>query len=234
MRPGCSIIIPCCNEEEGIPALKEKLTPVLEQCRKERKVELLFIDDGSTDGTRQALEKYFGNEKILVHSKNENLGAALRTGLQHSSHEILVFLDADCTYAPSLIPSLLHAIDAGADLALASPYHPLGKVEGVPPWRAFLSQSLSRFYRALLRAEIHTYTGMVRAFRSPLRTCAGPESDFTFVTLMTLRALQLGTKIVEVPAVLTARVSGVSKMRTLQVGWKHLGILRKLLTGGKI
>ncbi|HEY8279163.1 MAG TPA: glycosyltransferase family 2 protein [Bdellovibrionota bacterium] len=232
--PGLSIVIPCFNEEEGVPSLAEKILPVLKELSSQRPFELIFVNDGSTDGTLAALEKTFAKmpeTKILSHPENRNLGAALRTGMSQALQDLVAFLDADCTYEPRI---LLKMLEQDSDLVLASPYHPQGAVEGVPAWRLGLSRSLSLLYRTASGSHIHTYTGMVRLFRrSAFSEFQCAENDFTFVTLMTLWAVRENKKIAEVPALLGVRRTGVSKMRVLRVGTKHLKILWGVLTGSQ-
>ena len=82
-----SIVIPCYNEIDNIPKLREELLPVVEQLSKSYVVEIVFVDDGSKDGTLKAIQENFEVDDIpqtsLVfrrHEANKGLGAALRTG----------------------------------------------------------------------------------------------------------------------------------------------------------
>jgi dolichol-phosphate mannosyltransferase len=80
-----TLIIPCYNEAETIPHLREALRPVIEQLKGDGGVEVLFVDDGSTDGTGDLLRAIFAGwpfVRILSHPHNRGLGAALRTGFQ--------------------------------------------------------------------------------------------------------------------------------------------------------
>ena len=231
-----SIIVPLYNEEEGIAQLGAKLRPAVASLASEYAVELVFVDDGSRDATRARLESEFAREiregtaSIRSHERNLNLGAAIRTGGDATSGAWLVYLDSDCTYEPEIIVGLVGRIAAGADLATASPYHPEGAVEGVPPYRLALSKGLSLLYRALLGSPVHTYTSMVRAMRRELYETIRPErSDFSAVAEMMVRALRAGADVREVPAVLRVRKYGVSKLRILRVIVSHLEILAALL-----
>ncbi len=222
---GISVVIPCYNEEDGVEHLKQKLQPVLGQLT--LPYELIFVDDGSIDQTFQKLNDSFASSAtILRHPQNKNLGAALQTGMRAAKCEYIGFLDADCTYDPLYLLALLQKCEQGADLALASPYHPEGGVVGVPAWRLFLSHTLSRIYSLILGQRLFTFTGMVRVFKKEkFLNFRETESEFTFVTLMTLWALEQKLEIQEIPATLTTRQTGVSKLRTLRVIRKHLKIL---------
>ena len=164
-----SIVVPCYNEEDGIPQLAEKLPPLIEQLQKEYVVELLFIDDGSTDKTQDLLRTFFGGfsyATIIPHEVNKNLGAALRTGFYHATGDYVAALDSDCTYDPFLLVEMLHVLkEKNVDIVTVSPYHPLGTVMNVPRYRLFLSSTVCAIYRFLLRSELHTFTAMVRVYR---------------------------------------------------------------------
>ena len=134
-----SIIVPCYNEAENTDKLRRELFPILAELARESKVELLLVDDGSTDRTLEALAslpdtpELGGVEaRILQHGTNRGLGAALRTGFGAARGNVIVTTDSDGTYRFTEIPTLLRYIDAGAAIVTASPYHPQGGAEGVP------------------------------------------------------------------------------------------------------
>src|SRR2546423_9762367 len=79
--------------------------------------------------------------------------------------EIVASLDADCTYDPQQLASLLARLADDIDVVVASPYHPAGRVEGVPRWRLALSRLASRLYGLVMRNHVHTYTSCVRVYR---------------------------------------------------------------------
>ncbi|MBV8244932.1 MAG: glycosyltransferase family 2 protein [Candidatus Eremiobacteraeota bacterium] len=228
-----SIVIPCYNEAEGISQLREKLLPVLERVGRRYQAELILVDDGSTDQTNALLHQAFDgveNARVVKHEKNLNLGGAVRTGIRESSGEWIANLDSDCTYDPALLEPMLDAMEAGADLVTVSPYHPRGRVEGVPAYRLFLSTSLTAMYRAILRKKIYTFTALNRVYkRSICATISSPAFDFTCLAEMMLKALKQGKQVSEVPAVLSVRRFGESKMKTGRVIQAHLRLLSRLL-----
>jgi dolichol-phosphate mannosyltransferase len=234
MRSSVAVIIPCFNEEESIPQLLEKLTVLERELDRDYDASFVFVDDGSTDATASLLERHRGRlarATLVRHARNENLGAALRTGVRSSPPvDYLAFLDSDCTYDPGVIRALLRHLDAGADLATVSPYHPEGLVEGVPAWRLLYSKVLSRAYRLLLRSPFFTYTAMVRAVRTEkITNLLNDRNDFSFVAVFFIRAIRRNYAIVEVQATLSVRRFGVSKMRLARTIRAHLGIIAALL-----
>lgn len=227
-----SVVIPCFNEADGIPQLREKLSPVINEMKKQYQLELIFVDDGSTDNTFELLKNNFTEPeyRIVRHDKNQNLGAATRTGFANANGRWVAFLDSDCTYEPSLLKPMIEEMKNGADLVTLSPYHPKGKVEGVAPYRLFLSKGLSFIYRIVLGKEIFTYTAMVRIYqKSIVERIVSPRNDFSSIAEMMLKSLKQNLVVKEVPAVLSVRRFGESKMKTLKVIKAHLGLLAKLI-----
>ena len=128
-----SIIVPCYNEIWNIPRLQQQFWPVATELAQGRSLEVIFVDDGSADGTGQALENAFGSvqtSQVSVrferHLVNRGLGAALRTGFAASQGEVIVTTDSDGAYNFSEIPVLLSYLAADVDVVTASPYHPAG------------------------------------------------------------------------------------------------------------
>jgi len=226
-----SIIIPCFNESEGIESLQQRLLPVLAKLRFLRPVELILIDDGSTDNTYAKLQQSFGQyASIISHEKNQGLSAAIRTGLAHSVGEIICTTDSDCTYDPSQLLPLLSLMAEDVDIVTASPYHPKGLVKNVPVWRLFLSKGLSQIYRVVLPYKLYTYTSLFRAYRREvLEAIPITYSGFLGLVEIIAEATLCGYKVVEYPAELRSRVYGQSKLRVAKVIWSHLMYISKLM-----
>lgn len=231
MEKKLSLIIPCYNEEDGIKNLHERLMPVISDLSKRYSVELLFIDDGSTDKTNEMLQKYFGqtkSTKIIKHNKNLNLGAAFRTGFAKASGDIIVTLDSDCTYRPEEIPNLLEQINSNNfDIITGSPYHPKGGVENVPAYRIFLSKSVSILYKIATGKNIYTFTSMFRAYKKEvIKNIEFRSNDFLSPAEILLVAINKGYKIGEYPTVLHVRKFGKSKFNKLfMIMRRHMGLL---------
>lgn len=226
-----SIIIPCFNESEGIEFLKQKLLPVLADLRYLRPVELIFVDDGSTDNTFLNLQQSFGQyAQIIRHQKNQGLSAAIQTGLAHSTGEIICTTDSDCSYDPQQLLPLLSLMDEDVHIVTASPYHPKGGVKNAPAWRLFLSKGLSQIYRVVLSEKLYTYTSMFRVYRREvLETIPITHPGFLGLVQILAEAVLRGYKVVEYPAELRGRVFGQSKLRITKVIWSHLKYISKLI-----
>jgi dolichol-phosphate mannosyltransferase len=234
-----SIIVPCYNEVDNVAKLHAELLPVVEDLvlhgwknapEKVHSAELVFVDDGSQDGTLSKLKEHFGSStqtgvtfKYIKHEKNKGLGAAVRTGFLNANGDSLVTVDSDGTYKFSEIPNLLSFLTPNIDIVTASPYHPDGDVIGVPKYRLLLSRGSSLIYRILVNWHIHTYTCLFRAYRSEVVKRIRFNSDgFLGGTEMLVNAFLNGYRVAEFPAVLHKRMYGVSKAKIAQTIISHL------------
>ncbi len=232
--PKISIIIPCYNEAAGLPNLVQQLTPARHKLQREYEVELIFVDDGSTDKTYELLQQYYGKQEqaiILKHQKNQNLGAALKTGFAAASGDYIAALDSDCTYSPELVYTMVKMIDDNTDIVTVSPYHPQGKVNNVPAYRIFLSKTVSRIYKVLLHSPIYTYTAMVRVYKQEvIKKVPFHSNTFLSVTELMVKSIVQGYKVKELPAELKVRQFGASKMKTLKVIGNHMGLIGAIVS----
>lgn len=112
-----SIVIPVFNEEKTIDKLVEAISAVDVGCAKE----LIFVDDGSTDKTRQILSKYRSIHKVIFMDKNRGKGAAIRRGFKEITGDIVVIQDADLEYDPREYSLLMKPIlDGDAEVVYGS------------------------------------------------------------------------------------------------------------------
>ena len=112
-----SVVIPVYNEKETLAEIIKRVRAVPID------TEIVLVDDCSTDGTRDVIEKFQNNNDIigLYHEKNMGKGAALRTGLGHVSGEIVIIQDADLEYDPNEYQKLIQPIlDDKADVVFGS------------------------------------------------------------------------------------------------------------------
>jgi dolichol-phosphate mannosyltransferase len=226
-----SIILPCMNEEEGIPGLKARLSPVIAELG--GKTEVLLVDDGSTDGTLAGLERLareLPGARVLRHETNQGLGAAVRTGVAEARGQIVVTTDFDGTYGFEEIPALVAKLREGFDVVVASPYHPDGGIEGVPAYRLVLSKGASTLYRVLVSPRIHTYTSLFRAYRREALSGLTWESNgYLSMAEILVKAIRRGSRVGEYPTVLRTRTFGESKAKTARILRQHLGFLAAIV-----
>src|SRR4051812_43944239 len=229
-----SIVVPMCNEEESIEILREKLALLQKRLEPDFDVEYCLVDDGSTDSTWDMMGSAVPQKASFVrrkHIENRGVGAAIRTGLAASSGSLVCTIDADCSYPPEDLYSLIQRIVSGdADIAVASPYHPSGGVIGVRRWRIVLSRQCSRLYQWLSPLKLHTYTSIFRAYTGEAaRQLTFASDGFVSAAEILFNAHGHGFRICEVPLVLRARQRGYSKIRILRTISGHVALMVQLV-----
>jgi dolichol-phosphate mannosyltransferase len=232
-----SVVLPLYNEVESVPRICRELLPIVGELAQSHTVEVVFVDDGSTDGTGQALRNTFlgisGPQLrfcIERHPKNQGLGAALRTGFVSASGEVIVTTDSDGSYEFTEIPALVSHVIPGIDIVTASPYHPEGKVVRVPACRTILSRGASLIYRLLVDWRIRTYTCLFRAYRREVIENVSFECNgYQAVTEILVKGMLLGYRVAEYPAILHKRALGASKVKLVRTIMDHLRFLALVL-----
>lgn len=104
-KPGFSLIIPAYNEENGVAESLEHVLETLNHSGSE--FEVIVVDDGSSDGTADALKPFKKKVRILRHADNRGYGAALKTGIRNAQFDRIVITDSDGTYPNERIPELV-------------------------------------------------------------------------------------------------------------------------------
>lgn len=154
-----SIVLPVFNEEQTLSALYERLTTVMRQLG--TPYELIFINDGSRDGSLEflrALSKEDQNLKVISLSRNFGHQMAITCGLDHARGDAVVIMDADLQDPPELIPKLLEKWQEGYDVVYAVREHR----EGESLLKRATAMLFYRLIRRLADVEIPTDTGDFR------------------------------------------------------------------------
>lgn len=212
-----SLIVPAHNEKENIKQTISSLVNVLK--KNYQAWELIVVDDGSTDQTKELAEKAKGQNasvKIISYQPNRGRGYALRKGFESADGDIIITIDADLSYSPEHIPRLVKTLTEHPeiDIAVGSPYIKNGKVENVPYFRLFWSKYGNKFLSLVMPGNLSTFTGILRAYRKPVLDSLELQADDKDIHLEILsKALALGYRVCEVPAVLKARRKGKSKFK---------------------
>jgi dolichol-phosphate mannosyltransferase len=119
--PALSIVCPAFDEEEVLPVFHEHLTEALRGINGDYRIEILYVDDGSRDGTLEVLRQLARHDarvRYLSLSRNFGHQSALTAGLEHASGDVIVSLDSDLQHPPELIPELLDRWREGHDIVL--------------------------------------------------------------------------------------------------------------------
>lgn len=230
-----TVVVPCYNEEAGLPYLAEKLAELKSTLGAGVSVSCILVDDGSTDDTWAVMHALFDQDAsvtCLRHQTNQGISAATATGIAASWDEAVAVIDSDCSYDPRLIAQMLPRLTPDVSVVTASPYHPHGDVEGVPGWRLFVSRGASWAYRQLLNNSLATYTSCFRLYRkSAVVSLPRRRDGFSGVVEILALLDRQGWRVDEVPAQLKTRKFGQSKMRLLRVTGEHLALMSWIAFG---
>jgi undecaprenyl-phosphate 4-deoxy-4-formamido-L-arabinose transferase len=228
--PRASIVIPVFNEEGNLPALYQRLAPVMDRIGGDAGgdgsggVEAILVDDGSSDSSLPLLRDIAARDpRVKVVSFNRNYGqhAAVMAGFDASRGKTVITLDADLQNPPEDIPKLLEKAEEGFDV--------------VGGWRSqrkdtafrrFASRQVNRFMRRILKGvEFKDYGCMLRAYSRPvvdsMRLC---HERSPFIPAL---AVQFARRIAEVPVGHADRSAGESKYSL----WKLFKLQADLITG---
>ena len=223
--PILSILMPVFNERETVErAIADALDAELPLERRE----LVLVDDGSTDGTRELLAggSWPDGMKVVYHDRNLGKGAALRTALQHASGEFSAVLDADLEYHASDLAVVLEPLLAGEATVVFGT-------------RAWASHTAYSFWYVVGNKAVTLATNMLyNCFISDVMTCQKAMRTELFRSLplrergfgvepeIAARVLQAGERIYEVPIAYRARTREEGKKLTALDG---LRVLRTLV-----
>lgn len=157
-----SIVVPCYNERQALPFLLDEIKKVLTKQIEANKVEVIFINDGSTDGTLDLLRDYnrdFSWISYMSFSRNFGKESAIYAGLVNASGDYVAIMDADMQDPPSLLPEMISILDSGEYDSVAT--RRISR-KGEPPIRSFFAR---RFYRIMNRISDADMKDGARDFR---------------------------------------------------------------------
>lgn len=208
-----SIVVPAYNEEEGI---EHFISEMKKRVKLSEDYELIIVNDGSADKTKQLIEKHLKNYpslRIVNHPKNMGLGAAIRTGIASAKGRAIVELDSDLTQPPEMINDLVKTLDStSADVVYASRYVTGGGMRNVPGWRVALSVCANTFFRTIYWLHVKDPTAGFRAYRATsIKGMNIERTGFAVQLEISVKLAKMGARCVEVPFVLVNRQIGESK-----------------------
>ncbi len=160
--PSLSVVVPVYNERESLTPLHARLVQVLA----ERDHEILFVDDGSRDGSSQVLENILAGDphvRVIRFGRNFGKAAALSAGLREARGDVVITMDADLQDDPAEIPRLIAALDEGYDLVSGWKKGRQDPASKIIPSRLF-NWVTSR----LTGIPLHDFNSGFKAYRRPL------------------------------------------------------------------
>jgi dolichol-phosphate mannosyltransferase len=210
-----AVIVPTYNERENLETVTSRVLEAVPDAN------LLIVDDNSPDGTGEIADKLAAADNrvhVLHRAGKSGLGAAYIAGfnwaLEHG-YDAMVEMDADGSHQPEDLPSLLAALK-DADLVVGSRWVPGGKVKNWPKSREALSRGANIYVRLMMGIGVRDATGGFRAYRASALRQIGIDQvvsqGYCFQIDLTLRTLDAGLKVTEVPITFVERMHGVSKM----------------------
>jgi dolichyl-phosphate beta-glucosyltransferase len=227
-----SVVIPCYNEEQRLPRTIEHIERFLDA--KETPYELILVDDGSVDGTRQVMDeaaRRHAGVRIEVLPHNRGKGRALATGVAAAKGDEVLVTDADLSTPIEELDKLQAALQGGAGIAIASRALRGSRVEiSQPLYRVLMGKGFNLIVQAVLLPGIWDTQCGFKLFRADVahRVFADLITDgFGYDPEVLYRARKQGVKIAEVPVVWrNSAPTKVSAVRSSFDMLKHVVRLR--------
>ncbi|MBL9087686.1 MAG: glycosyltransferase family 2 protein [Planctomycetia bacterium] len=227
--PTLTVVVPVFNEKDTVREILRRVraSPVDK--------EIVVVDDGSTDGTRELLAAETGDDlRVILHEQNRGKGAALHTGFAAARGDVVIVQDADLEYDPAEFPALLAPIlDGRADAVFGSRF--LSGPHRVLYFRHRLGNGLLTFLSNLAtNLNLTDMETCYKAVRRPLlQALPLVEKRFGFEPEVTAKLARTGARIYEVPCSYSGRTYEEGKkigwkdgVRALWCIWKY-GVLRR-------
>jgi glycosyltransferase involved in cell wall biosynthesis len=216
-HPLISVILPCKNEAANLERLLPKLLKTLPEA------EILVVDDGSTDGSKQVAE---GCGALCVsHPYNMGNGAAVKTGARHAKGSTLVFMDADGQHDPDDIPRLLEKLDQGYEMVVGA----RESRSHASLARHVANHTYNRLASFMTGFRILDLTSGFRAVRARhfRKFIYLLPNTFSYPTTITMAFFRSGLPVGYIP-IKTAARGGRSHIRSLKDGVRFFVIIIKI------
>lgn len=215
-----SLVIPVRNEARNIAWVLEQIADDVH--------EIILVDGESTDATLITALRYRPDIRV-VPQEGTGKGSALRTGFLAATGDVIVMMDADGSMSPQEIRHYVHFLANGYDFVKGSRFMGGGGSLDITPFRRLGNRFLLVVFNTLYGAELTDLCyGFCAFHRRYLDHLALTATGFEIEAEMTVRAVQAGLRIAEVPSLEMPRRTGASNLRAIRDGWR---VLNTVLAG---
>lgn len=221
-----TILIPVFNEINTLEAILQKVEEA-KFCNLDK--EIILIDDFSTDGSRDLLNKLETKYKIFYHDKNIGKGGALRTGLKNATGDIIVIQDADLEYDPNDYEPLIQAIlDDKADVVYGSRFLNLDSSHSFILTHFIGNKLLTFITKLLYRTSLTDMETCYKTFKAEfIKNVEIKSNRFDFEPEITAKILKSGARFCEYPISYYGREHSDGKKITWKDGFHAIWALFK-------
>lgn len=224
--PSLSVVLPAYNEEAAIRPVLERLLEAVPQLERDAgldAVEILVVDDGSSDRTAEEALRFAPRVRLCRHPRNRGYGAALKTGFEAATGDLLAFYDADGTCPPLALGPMCRRVLDGADVCVAARLE--RKRSEMPLVRWVANKGFALLLRALSGEPVTDTASGMRVFRKADLPRLYPLPDGMHLTpAMSAKCIVEGLSVAEVPIDYDERI-GVSKLEPFQDGLRFVGVM---------
>jgi dolichol-phosphate mannosyltransferase len=223
-----SVVIPARNEDGSVGEAIEGVTGALEGAGIEH--EVLVVDDGSTDRTREIVEAAAAaNPSVRYHrSPNPNgFGMAVRAGLDVYTGDAVAIFMADSSDDPADLVRYHAVLEEGFDCAFGSRFMPGAQVRDYPRLKLAINRLANLFIRAIFLHGYNDTTNAFKAYRREVIDSVSPllSHHFNLTVELPLKAIVRGSSYRVIPISWTNRVSGESKLAMREMGSRYMFIV---------
>ena len=210
-----SVIIPCYNEVHTIEALLNAVHAAPHDPK-----EVVVVDDGSTDGTRELLRDVLENriDQLILHDRNQGKGAGIRSGIQAATGDIIIVQDGDLEYDPQEYSAVLQPIlENKADVVFGSRFMGGRPHRVLYFWHSVGNRFLTLLSNMLTNLNLTDMETCYKAFRADIIKSISIEEDrFGFEPEITAKVAKLNCRIYEVGISYAGRTYEEGK----KIGWR--------------
>jgi dolichol-phosphate hexosyltransferase len=225
-----SVLMPVYDEARTVSLAAKRLLDVDFPCE----VELVVVDDGSTDGTAAKVEALAGTDPrvtVAHHGTNRGKGAAVRTAASHATGDYLLVYDADLEYPPEQIPKLLEPVLAG-ETEVVYGTRVFGGTSAYTYWYVLGNRAVTTAANILFNAYITDLSTCFKLLPLPLyRELDIRENGFGADPELTAKLLKRGIRPFEIPITYRSRTRAEGKKITWRHGFEALRVLAKVRLG---